>query len=322
MKIFVTRKIPEQGINLLKKHHEIEVFPDDRIPSKGEIMKGLKGKEGLLCLLADTIDEEIINSEPNLKMIANYAVGFDNIDIKAATKRKIPVSNTPGVLTDATAELTWALLLSASRRIVEGDKFTRAGKFKGWGPMLMRGQGLSNRALGIIGAGRIGTEVALKAKCFKMSVIYFSEVESNILKEKLNAKKVSLNKLLKESDFVSVHVPLTKLTYHMIGEKELRMMKKTAVFVNTSRGHVVDEKALVKALKEKWIFSAGLDVYEHEPKIEKDMIKLDNVVLQPHTGSATFESRSKMAVMAAENMLAGLKGEIPPNCINPEVFKG
>jgi glyoxylate reductase len=321
MKIFVTRKIPDEGINLLKKEHEIKVFAHDKIPTKSEIINGLKDKDGLLCLLADNIDEEIINSEPKLKMIANYAVGFDNIDIKAATKRKIPVSNTPGVLTDATAELTWALLLSAARRIVEGDKYIRDGKFIGWLPMLMRGQSFPNKTLGIIGAGRIGTEVALKARCFKMNVLYYSNKTNDILDKKLNAKKVDLDKLLKESDFISVHVPLTEKTYHLIGEKELKMMKKTAVFVNTSRGPVVDEKALIKALKEKWIFNAGLDVYEYEPKITKDLIKLNNIVLQPHTGSATFESRSKMAVMAAENMLIGLQGKVPPNCVNPEVFK-
>jgi len=321
MKIFVTRKIPNEGLDLLKKEHEIEVYEHDKIPTKSEIINGLKGKDGLLCLLADNIDEEIINSEPKLKMIANYAVGFDNIDIKAATKRKIPVSNTPGILTDATAELTWALLLSAARRIVEGDKYVRDGKFIGWLPMLMRGQSFSNKTLGIIGAGRIGTEVALKVKCFKMNVLYYSNKANDILDKKLNARKVDLDKLLKESDFISVHVPLTEKTYHLIGEKELKMMKKTAVFINTSRGPVVDEKALIKALKEKWIFSAGLDVYEHEPKITKDLIKLNNIVLQPHTGSATFESRSKMAVMAAENMLIGLQGKVPPNCVNPEVFK-
>jgi len=320
MKIFVTRKIPEEGLNLLKKEHELYVYPYEKIPTKTEIINGLKGKDGLLCLLADNVDKEIINSEPKLKMIANYAVGFDNIDIKAATKRKIPVSNTPGVLTDATSELTWALILSAARRVVEADKYTRAGKFSGWLPMLMRGQGFSNKTLGIIGAGRIGTEVALKAKCFKMNVLYFSNRVNDILDKKLNARKVDLNKLLTESDFISVHVPLTEKTYHLISEKELKMMKKTAVFVNTSRGPVVDEKALIKALKEKWIFGAGLDVYEFEPKISEDLKKLDNIVLQPHSASATFESRTDMAIIAAKNMLAGLKGKIPPNCINPEIF--
>jgi len=321
MKIFVTRKIPEQGLKLLRKDHELEVFPYDRVPTKKEIITGVKGKDGLLCLLSDPIDADVINAEPNLKMIANYAVGYDNIDIKSATKKKIPVSNTPGVLTDATAEMTWALLFSVARHVVEADKFTRAGKFKGWGPMLMLGQGVTNKTLGIVGAGRIGEAFALKSKGFKMNVLYVDERVNINLEKELFAKKVELVKLLKESDFISLHVPLTKETYHLIGQKELKMMKKNTILINTSRGPVVDEEALAKALKEKWIFGAGLDVYEHEPKISEELKKLDNIVLQPHSASATFESRANMAIMAAKNMLAGLKGEKPPNCVNPEVFK-
>ncbi len=320
MKIFVTRKIPKAGLELLKEDHEIDVFPQDRIPKKDEIIKGLKGKDGLLCLLTDPIDKEVINSEPNLKMISSYAVGYDNIDVNAATKRKIPVSNTPGVLTDATSEMAWALIFSVARRIVEADKFTRAGKYKGWGPMLMLGQDVANKTLGIIGAGRIGTAVALKSMGFNMRILYVSNHKNGTLENKLNTKKVELSKLLKESDFISVHVPLSKDTFHLIGEKELKMMKENAILINTSRGPIIDEKALVKALKNKWIFGAGLDVYEHEPDITDDLKKLDNVVLQPHSASATFNSRTKMSILAAENMIAGLKGEIPPNCINPEVF--
>ena len=321
MKIFVTRRIPEAGLELLRKEHEIEVFPYDRVPTKKEIIKGLKGKDGLLCLLSDKIDEEVINSEPNLRMIANYAVGYDNIDVNAATKKKIPVSNTPGVLTDATAEMTWALIFSVARRVVEADKFTRAGRFKGWAPMLMLGQGVSNKTLGIVGAGRIGEAVALKSKGFNMNIFYVDKKVNTVLEKQLGAKKVDLVNLLKESDYISLHVPLNKETFHLIGEKEFKMMKKNAILINTSRGPVVDEKALVKALKEKWIFGAGLDVYEHEPKISEELKKLDNVVLQPHSASATFESRTNMAIIAAKNMLIGLKGETPPNCINPEVFE-
>jgi len=321
MKIFVTRKIPEPGLELLRKDHKIEVFAYDKVPTKQEIIKGVKGKDGLLCLLSDKIDANIINAEPNLKMIANYAVGYDNIDVKTATKKKIPVSNTPGVLTDATAEMTWALIFSVARHIVKADKFTRAGKFKGWGPMLMLGQGVSNKTLGVVGAGRIGESFALKSKGFKMSVLYANERINTTLEKELKAKKVELAELLKESDFISLHVPLTKETHHLIGEKELKMMKKDAILINTSRGPVVDEKALIKALKEKWIFGAGLDVYEHEPEISKELKKLNNIVLQPHSASATFESRTNMAIIAAKNMLAGLKGEKPPNCINPEVFE-
>jgi lactate dehydrogenase-like 2-hydroxyacid dehydrogenase len=320
MKIFVTRKIPEPGLKILKNKHDIEINPYDRVLTKEEIITGLKGKDGLLCLLSDNIDAEVIKSEPNLKMIASYAVGYDNIYVKTATELGIPVSNTPGVLTDTTAEMAWALLFSVARRTVEGDRFTRAGKFKGWGPMLMLGQDVTSKTIGIVGAGRIGTAVALKSKGFDMKVLYVSNHKNQILENEVKAKKVEFSQLLKESDFISLHVPLTEKTHHLIGDKELKMMKKTAILINTSRGPIVDENALVKALKDKWIFGAGLDVYEHEPKITEDLKKLDNVVLQPHSASATFETRSKMAVMAAENMIAGLEGNIPPNCINKEVF--
>ncbi len=320
MKIFITRKLPEQALELLKKEHELEINPHDRVLTKDEIIKGVKGKDGLLCLLSDTIDKDIIFSEPKLRMIANYAVGFNNIDIKAATEKDIPVSNTPGVLTDSTAEMAWALLFSAARQIVKGDKFTRDGKFKGWAPMLMLGQDISNKTLGIIGTGRIGTAFAMKSKGFNMKILYVNTKPNKILEKELGAQKVELEELLRKSDFVSIHVPLSPSTRHLIGEKQLKTMKETAILINTSRGPVVDEKALVRALKEKWIFSAGLDVYEHEPMINNELLKLDNVVIQPHSASATFETRTKMAIMAAENMLEGLKGNIPPNCVNKEVF--
>ena len=321
MKVFVTRKIPEPGLEILRKKFEIEVNPYDRALSKEEIIKGLKGKDGLLCLLTDSIDADVINSEPKLKMISSYAVGYNNIDVKAATKRGIPVSNTPGVLTDATSDMAWALLFSVARRIVEADKFTRAGKFKGWGPMLMHGQDVTNKTLGVVGAGRIGTAFALKSKGFNMNVLYVDEKKNETLEKEVNAKKVTFDELLKKSDFISLHVPLIPSTHHLIGEKELKMMKRNAILINTSRGPVVDEQALVFALKEKQIFGAGLDVYEHEPEITEELKKLDNVIIQPHSASATIETRTKMAVMAAENMVAGLKGEIPTNCVNKEVFK-
>jgi glyoxylate reductase len=320
MKIFVTRKIPTPGLDLLRKEFTITVNSDNCVLTKEEIIKGIKGSDGLLCLLTDPIDREVIYAEPKLKMIASYAVGYDNIDISAATERGIPVSNTPGVLTETTAELTWALLFSVARRIVEGDTFTRKGKFKGWEPLLMLGQDVTNKTLGIIGTGRIGTAFALKSKGFQMNVIYTDEQRNEQLERELEAKKVPLSYLLKESDFISIHVPLTKATYHLIGEKELKMMKKTAILLNTARGPIIDEAALITALKEHWIFGAGLDVYEHEPKISKELKKLNNVILQPHTGSGTIETRTKMALMAAENLIEGLKGNTPPNCINKEVF--
>jgi lactate dehydrogenase-like 2-hydroxyacid dehydrogenase len=321
MKIFVTRKIPKPGLDLLRKEHDIEINPFNRVLTNKEIIKSLKGKDGLLCLLTDQIDEEVIVSEPRLKMIASYAVGYDNIDVEAATKQGVPVSNTPGVLTDATSDMAWALLFSTARRIVEADKFTRAGKFNGWDPMLMHGVDVTGKTLGVVGTGRIGTAFALKSKGFDMKVLYVNLDKNEDLEKKIYAKKVTFEVLLKESDFISLHVPLIPSTYHLIGEKEFKMMKKTAVLINSSRGPVIDEKALAKALKKKWIFGAGLDVYEHEPKITKELLYLNNVVLQPHSASATIKSRTQMATLAAENMIEGLKGLIPPNCINPEVFK-
>ena len=318
--VFVTRKIPEEGLKLLKKYCEVYVNPYDRILTKDEIISNLKGRDGLLCLLTDKIDRDVIYSNPRLKAISNYAAGYDNIDIKAATERKIPVTNTPDVLTETTAELAWALLFAVARRIVEGDRFTRDGKFRGWAPLLMLGQDISGKTLGIIGAGRIGTAFALKSKGFNMEVLYVSRRRNEILEKELNAKKVDLHTLLKNADFVSLHVPLTSETRHLIGEKELRMMKRNAILVNTSRGAVIDEKALVKALKERWIFGAGLDVYENEPEINRELTKLDNVVLEPHIGSATLETRTRMAVMAAENLIISLEGKKSKNCVNPEVF--
>ena len=318
--VFVTRKIPEEGLKLLKKYCEVYVNPYDRILTKDEIISNLKGRDGLLCLLTDKIDRDVIFSNPRLKAISNYAAGYDNIDIKAATERKIPVTNTPDVLTETTAELAWALLFAVARRIVEGDRFTRDGKFKGWAPLLMLGQDISGKTLGIIGAGRIGTAFALKSKGFNMKVLYTSRRRNEILEKELNAKKTDLHTLLKNADFVSLHVPLTPKTRHLIDEKELRIMKKNAILINTSRGAVINEKALVKALKNRWIFGAGLDVYENEPEINKELMKLDNVVLEPHIGSATLETRTKMAIMAADNLIASLKGERSKNCVNPEVF--
>ena len=321
MKVFITREIPKPGVDELKKEFTIEMNPYDRVLSKEEIIKGVKGKDGLLCLLTDPIDKDVIAAEPKLKMIASYAVGYDNIDVAAATNRGIPVSNTPGVLTQTTAELAWALLFSVSRRIVEGDAFTKEGRFNGWAPMLLLGQDISQKTLGIVGTGRIGTAFALKSKGFDMKVLYTDEQKNEQLERELGAKKVPLSTLLKESDFISLHVPLTPATNHIIDEKELKSMKKTAVIINTSRGPIIRETALIKALKEHWIFGAGLDVYENEPEISNELRSLQNVVLQPHTGSGTLETRTKMALMAAENLLIGLKGGIPPNCINKEVFQ-
>jgi lactate dehydrogenase-like 2-hydroxyacid dehydrogenase len=321
MKVFVTRKIPQSGITLLEKQHTVTVSNKDRVLSKQEIIDQAKDADGLLCLLTDTIDEEVISSLPNLQMIANYAVGFNNVDVSFATKRKIPVSNTPDVLTDTTAELAWALVFSVSRRIVEADAFSRAGKFNGWGPMLLLGRDVKRKTLGIIGAGRIGTAMALKSQGFDMDVLYTSNHHNKEIESKLNAQKTNLSELLTRSDVISLHVPFTEETYHLISEKELKKMKETTILINTSRGPVIDENALITALENKWIFGAGLDVYEHEPSIPEKLKQLDNVVVLPHIGSATKETRSNMAEMAAKNMIAGLSGKRPPDCVNPEIFE-
>jgi len=319
-KIFLTRRLPDEGIELLKEH-ELEIYGGDAPPSKEEIIEGVRGKDALICLLTDRIDGEVMDASSRLKIIANYAVGYDNIDVGEATKRGILVTNTPGVLTETVADLTWALLMAIARRIVEGDKFMREGKFKGWAPKLLLGTDVYGKTLGIIGAGRIGRAVAKRAKGFNMKVLYYSRRRNEEIERECNAKFVDLHTLLKESDYVSLHLPLTDETYHLIGEKELKMMKPTAYLINTARGKCVDEKALVRALEEGWIRGAALDVFENEPQLTPELKKLDNVVLTPHIGSASYETRSRMAVMVAENVIAALNGKIPPNCINPEAWK-
>ena len=322
MKVFVTRKLPEKGLEILYNEcDEVEVYPHDRIPSKEEIIEGLKGKDGLLCLLTDRIDRDVISSNPKLRAISNYAAGYDNIDVDEATKKGIVVTNTPDVLTNATAELAWALLFAVARRVVEGDKFTREGKFRGWAPMLLLGKELRGKTLGVIGAGRIGTAFALKAKCFDMKVLYYNRSRNEVLEEKLGARKVDLDTLLRESDFVSIHLPLTEETYHLIDYDKICLMKRDSIIVNTARGAIIKEKDLIRALKERKIFGAGLDVYENEPEVSEELKSLDNVVLLPHIGSATLETRTEMAVLAAENLVKALKGERPRYCVNPEVLK-
>ena len=320
--VYVTRQIPEEGINLLKKHCQtVEVNPNDRPLTYDELLRQVKGRDAILTMLSDRIDVRLMQEATGLKIIANYAVGYDNIDVKAATAKGIVVTNTPGVLTDSTTDMAWALLLSITRRIVEGDRYTRAGKFVGWEPMLLLGGDLMGKTLGIIGAGRIGTAMAMRSKGWNMKVLYTTQSTRNaVLEETLGAKKVDLETLLKESDFISIHTPLTEKTRHMIGAKEISMMKRTAYLINTARGTVIDEESLVNALKNKQIAGAGLDVYEEEPKLKPGLAELDNVVLAPHLGSATIETRTKMSVIAAENIIAVLNGQKPNNCVNPEVL--
>jgi len=321
-KVFVTRKLPEKALEIIRAECEMEINPYDRKITREELIEGVKNKDGLLCLLTDKIDEKIIESGKNLRIIANYAVGYDNVDVNAANKRKIPVTNTPGVLTDTTADMAWALIFTIVRRVVEADKFTKAGKYKGWGPMMFLGGDVYGKTLGIIGLGRIGKAVAKRAKGFDIKLLYFDAFRADEKVEKeMNVKFTNLDTLLKESDFVSIHVPLLPSTHHLIGKKELSMMKKSAYLINNSRGPVIDEKALVKALREKKIAGAALDVFENEPELSPGLADLENVVLTPHISSASIETRTKMAIMAAENLLAGLKGIKPPNIVNPEVLE-
>lgn len=322
-KVFVTRKILEEGLNMLKERYDVEVSDYDGVIPREMLLEKVKGVDALVSLLTDNIDAEVMDAAgPNLKIIANYAVGYNNIDVEEATKRGIMVTNTPGVLTETTADFAWTLLMAIARRVVEADRFVREGKFRGWEPMLLIGTDVHGATLGIVGFGRIGQAMARRALGFNMRVLYYdnARVDEQIEKE-LKATFVDLPTLLKESDFVTLHVPLTKETHHLIGEKELKMMKKDAYLINTARGPVVDEKALVKALKEGWIKGAALDVFENEPEVEPELLKLDNVVLAPHIASASYATRSKMSVMVAENVIKALSGEIPPNLVNPEVLK-
>lgn len=319
--VFVTRRIPQPGLDMLYEHCEtVEVNAEDRVLTREELSKGVEGRDGVLCLLTDAIDDEVFEAARGAKIFANYAVGFNNVDVEAATRRGIMITNTPGVLTDATSDMAWALMFAAARRVAESDRFNREGKFKGWGPMLFLGGDVTGRTLGIVGVGRIGEAVARKSVGFKMKVLYADTVPNEALEKEIGARRVSLEELLKGSDFVSIHVPLMPETVHLIGTEQLDLMKETAYLINTSRGPVVDENALVEALKAGKIAGAGLDVYENEPEMAPGLAELDNVVLAPHIASATIETRTKMATMAAGNLLAGLRGETPPNLVNPEVL--
>jgi glyoxylate reductase len=278
-------------------------------------------KEGMICLVTDRIDARVLEAGPALKVVANVAAGYDNIDVHAATQRGIVVTNTPGAVTEATADLTWGLLLSIARRIPEGDRYVRAGKWKEWKLLHMLGHDVYHQTLGIIGMGRIGQAVARRARGFEMRLLYHNRhrLEAAVEAE-LRATWVDMPTLLQQSDFVSVHVPLTAETTYRISDAELRMMRPSAYLLNTARGAVIDEAALIRALQQGWIAGAGLDVFEHEPQVPQALLELENVVLVPHIGSASVATRTKMAVMAAENLLAALRGERPPYVVNPEVY--
>jgi len=321
-KVFVTRQIAEEALEILRKNAHVEVHSGDLPSQRDELMEQIKNAHGLVTMLTDRIDAEIISRGEKLVVISNVAVGYDNIDVEAATRRGVYVTNTPGVLDDATADLAFALLLAIARRIPEADSFIRLGLWKGWEPNLLLGSDLRDKTLGIIGLGRIGSEVAKRGKCFKMNVVYYQPQRDPEKETSIGVRYASLEELLSISDYVSLHVPLTSETRGMMGRKEINKMKKTAYLINTSRGPIVNEEALYEALKEERIKGAALDVFAKEPiDLKNPLLKIKNVVITPHIGSATVETRTRMAVLAAENTTKALKNEIPPSLVNPQVLE-
>ncbi|MGC8863993.1 MAG: 2-hydroxyacid dehydrogenase [Armatimonadota bacterium] len=319
-KVFVSRKLPGTALEYISRECEVDLWPNELPPPREALLERVRGCEGILTLLTDRIDAEVMDASPCLRVISNYAVGYDNIDLAAADERRIQVGNTPGVLTETTADLAFALLLAVARRIVEADRYTRSGQWRTWEPTLLLGQDVHHSTLGLVGMGRIGREVAKRARGFDMTVQYFDAVRSQEAESKLGARFVDLDTLLATSDFVSIHVPLTEATRHLIGERELGLMKPTAILVNTSRGPVVDQRALYSALRDQRIAGAGLDVFEKEPIPRDDpLLSLENVVVAPHIGSASVATRTKMAMMAAENLVEGVYCRPIPYKVNPEI---
>ena len=324
-KVFVTRMIPSEGLDIIRGNFETTVWQPEVPPTRDEIVEKAIDCAGLVTLLTDPIDSVVLQSLPDLKVIAQYAVGFDNIDVEFATSRGIIVTNTPGVLTETTADLTWALIMAAARGIPQADRYVKEGKWKvGWGPMMLLGNDVYGATLGVIGMGRIGSAVAQRAKGFSMRILYadvFENETTRNVEREFGASRTDLETLLREADIVTIHVPLNPDTREMIGEKELNMMKPGAVLVNTSRGAVINEAALADALRSGHLRGAGLDVFNEEPlPADSPLLELRNVILTPHIASASFATRARMATMCAENLTAALRRERPPNVVNPEVF--
>jgi glyoxylate reductase len=323
-KVYVTREMPERGFRIIKENFATEVWPEYAPPPKKLIIEKAAKVDALVTLLSDKIDTEVFEAAPNLRIVAQMAVGFDNIDVTEATKRGIYVTNTPGVLTETTADFAWALLMAAARRVAEADRYVRSGQWKvGWHPMMMQGRDVYGATLGIVGLGRIGCAIAKRAKGFDMKVLYYDVIRRPDFEKEYDIQFTDVDPLFKQSDFITINVPLMKETYHLVDEKRLKMMKKTAYLINNARGPIVEEKALYKALKEGWIAGAGLDVFEQEPTPKDNpLLKLDNVVVAPHISSASYETRAKMVEIVAENLIAFFEGKTPPNLVNPEVVKG
>ncbi len=316
-KALVTGNLPEDLIRKLSRSLAVTVHEEDRPMESDALRAALGDKHGLLCMITDPVDASLLDGAPRLEMIANFGVGYNNIDVAAATDRGIMVSNTPGVLTDATADVTMALILAVGRRLVEADRHTRQGRFRFWAPYYFLGHEVSGKTLGIVGLGRIGAAVARRAIGFDMPVLYHNRNRlSSDAERKLGVAYADLDHLLGRADFVSLHVPLLPETHHLIDARALQCMKPSACLINTSRGPVVEEAALVQALQQGRLAGAGLDVYENEPALTPGLTELDNVVLLPHVGSATYETRHRMGAMAVDNLLDGLAGRRPPNCVN------
>ena len=321
-RVYVTRILPKEAMDRINSYCDAKTWDGPLPPPRDVLEENVVNIEGLVSLLTDKIDAPLMDKAPRLKVISNYAVGFDNIDIAAATKRGIVVGNTPGVLTETTADHAFALLMAAGRRIVEGDKEVRAGKWKTWGPMILLGQDIHGSTLGIIGLGRIGAAVAQRAKGFGMKILYYDIIRQEKAEKELGIQYMDLDKLLSQSDFITIHTNLTKETHHLIGAKQFEIMKRTGILVNTSRGPIVDNLALYEALRSKKIAYAALDVTEPEPlPADHPLLTLDNVIVVPHIASASVASRTKMGLMAADNLIAGLEGKMPPNPVNPEVMR-
>lgn len=321
-KVYVTRMIARPGLELLETCCEVEVNPEDRALTRAELLERVRDKDGVIGLLTDRIDGEFFTAAPHLRGYANYAVGYDNIDVPEATRRGIPVSNTPGVLTDATAELAWALLFAVARRVVEADAVMRSGQWGGWGPLQFLGADVCGKTLGIVGAGRIGTAMALMSRGFRMPVLYSSSSgrRNEVLEQALHARLVPFEELVEQADFISLHAPLTPQSRHLFNAATFARMRQTAILINTGRGPLIKEDDLVQALQQGEIGGAGLDVYEFEPRMAEGLAALNNTVLLPHVGSATHTTRANMATLAARNLLAMLTGDRPETCLNPEVL--
>ena len=312
MRVFITRELPEIAFELLEKNKiSYDYYKKDQPIPRKLLLQKVKNCEALISLLTEKIDKEVIDQMTSCRIIANYAVGYNNIDVNYAKKKKIIVTNTPNVLTESTADLTMALILGCARRLVEGEKLLRNGNYKGWKPKLLLGTELKNKIIGVIGAGRIGTAVAIRAKSFGTNIIYFDSNRNTLLEKVTNAKKVSLKNLLMNSDIVSVHLPLNEKTFHYLNWERLKLMKKNSILINTSRGEIIDETDLIRILKNKKSLTVGLDVFENEPNINPDLLKYPNVLVLPHLGSATHEARDGMAELAARNVIKVLHGKPP-----------